>query len=385
MSTFQKASRKKAKLRAAICGPAGAGKTYSALLLAQGLGKKIAMIDTERGSGELYSTLCDYDIAQIGAPYTPQKYIALLKEASKEYDVVIIDSLSHAWSGEGGVLDMHTDATAAQRTKNSYTAWRDVTPQHNALVEAILTAPCHVICCMRSKMAYEQAEGSSGKKSVTKLGMAPIQREGMEYEFTLVLDVNQEHYAVSSKDRTRLWEARGEQITVEHGRELLDWLESGIDASKEPTIGAGSGKHKSVESTIAKLGLSREGVKTWCSRKLSVSHFPDLTEKKYGELMQTLPVLAFKKLEKQLGAMSQEELGELIKSPPEWLNEPEMLKYRDRIIEGADLLMASPEAESEAKQEPAPATEKEKKYYSYEEAASLANLGGSPDEPESNG
>jgi len=340
MSTFKRADRKKAKLRAAICGPAGSGKTYSALLLAHGLGKRIAMIDTERGSGELYSSLYGYDIAQIDAPYTPQKYICLIREASQEYDVVIIDSLSHAWSGEGGVLDMHADATAAQRAKNSYTAWRDVTPQHNALVEAILTAPCHVICCIRSKIAYEQVD-SGGKKTVQKLGMAPIQREGMEYEFTLVLDVNQEHYAVSSKDRTRIWEGRGEQITESHGRELLAWLEAGSTATPERKIGEGSDEHKSIESRIDELGLSREGVKTWCSRnpRIAVAHFSDLTSEKYSELMLSLPTLAVKKLEKQIDLMPSDELSAVIKSPPKWLESPEMLHYRDAVIERADRLL----------------------------------------------
>ncbi len=336
MSTFRRAERKKAKLRAAICGPAGAGKTYSALLLAQGLGGKIALIDTERGSGELYSALCDYDVAQITAPYKPQKYVTLIKEAAQEYDVLIIDSLTHAWAGEGGVLDMHTDATAAQRTKNSYTAWRDVTPAHNALVDAILTAPCHVICSMRSKMAYEQSD-SGGKKTVQKLGMAPIQREGMEYEFTLVLDVNQEHYAVSTKDRTQLWDGRGERITIAHGRELRDWLESGVVTETPPphapTIGAGSSAHKALEARIGELGLNRDGVKAWCTKNWGVDHLPDLTAPQQRDLLARLPGFAVTKLMRKIPLMNADELNAIINDPPAWLK---LLPDIGAVVEAAD-------------------------------------------------
>ncbi len=229
MTTFKRAERKSAKLRAAICGTSGSGKTYSALLLAKGLGQRIAVIDTERGSSELYSDVCEYDVAQLEPPYTPRRYIALIKEASKEYDVIIIDSLSHAWSGEGGVLEMHDNAARAERGGSSFTAWRTVTPEHNALVDAILTAPCHVICSMRSKTAYELIDDGKGKKKPVKIGLAPEQRGGLEYEFTLVLDVSVDgHVASASKDRTRIWENRNEVIAGRHGEELRNWLESGV-------------------------------------------------------------------------------------------------------------------------------------------------------------
>lgn len=233
MAAFKRAERKAAKLRAAICGTSGSGKTYSALLLARGLGNRIAVIDTERGSAELYSDLFDYDVAQLEPPYTPKRFIALINEAARHYDVLIIDSLSHAWSGEGGVLAMHDNAARADKAGNSYTAWRNVTPEHNALVEAVLGAPCHVICSMRSKTAYEMTTDDRGKKKPIKIGLAPIQRDGMEYEFTLVFDVSVDgHIATASKDRTRLWESRNEVITESHGRELKAWLESGKDVQE---------------------------------------------------------------------------------------------------------------------------------------------------------
>lgn len=228
---FRKAERKKAKLRLGILGPSGSGKTYSALLIAQGLGGKIALIDTEHGSGELYSNLLEYDVAPITPPFSPEKYVQFIKEAEKVYDILIIDSLSHAWSGEGGVLDMHDKASAVVR--NSFTAWREVTPQHNSLVEAILQSQLHVIATMRTKTAYEVVT-ENGKTKVAKVGLQPIQRDGMEYEFTAVFDLSIEgHVASSSKDRTQLFDGKRFIPGVETGKELLDWLESGVDPSKK--------------------------------------------------------------------------------------------------------------------------------------------------------
>lgn len=225
---FRKAERKKAKLRLGILGPAGSGKTYSAILITKGLGGKVALIDTEHGSGELYSHLMDYDVATLTAPFSPEKYIQLIHGAEQAgYNTLIIDSLSHAWSGDGGVLDMHDKATAA--TRNSFTAWREVTPQHNALVDAILQSPLHIIATMRTKTAYEVSQ-ENGKAKVVKVGLAPIQRDGMEYEFTAVFDLSIDgHIATASKDRTTLFDGKHFKPSVDTGKELLEWLDSGID------------------------------------------------------------------------------------------------------------------------------------------------------------
>ena len=237
---FRKAERKKAKLRLAIAGPAGSGKTYSALLIAQGLSpnSKIALIDTEHGSGELYSSLAGYDVATLTPPFSPERYITLIREAEQAgYDVLIIDSLSHAWEGEGGCLELHDRATAASRSGNSYTAWREVTPQHNALVEAMLQSPCHIIATMRSKTAYELSDDGNGKKKPIKVGLAPVQRPGMEYEFTVVLDLSVErHIATATKDRTSLFDGQHFIPTAATGEALQQWLESDkdpVEASRE--------------------------------------------------------------------------------------------------------------------------------------------------------
>jgi hypothetical protein len=228
---FRKAQRKKAKLRLGILGPAGSGKTYTALLIAQGLGGHVAMIDTEHGSGELYSHIMDYDVATLTPPFTPQRYVELIKEAEKaEYSNLIIDSLSHAWQGEGGVLDMHDKASSA--TRNSFTAWREVTPHHNNLVETMLQSSLHIIATMRTKTAYEVVE-ENGKAKPVKVGLAPVQREGMDYEFTVVFELSiDKHIATASKDRTGLFDGQYFVPSIETGKTLLDWLETGEDPTK---------------------------------------------------------------------------------------------------------------------------------------------------------
>ena len=228
---FERAQKKKAHLRLAVCGPSGSGKTYGALMLAQGLGSRIAMIDTEHHSGELYADLCEYDIATLDPPYSPERYIELIKGAeSAGYDVLIIDSLSHAWSGEGGILDIKDRVEKASRSGNGFAAWREVTPQHNRLVDTLLAAKCHVITTMRTKTAYELQEDDRGRKKPVKIGLAPVQRDGMEYEFTLVVDLSVDgHIATASKDRTRLLDGKHVMLTPEVGQQLKAWLEDGVD------------------------------------------------------------------------------------------------------------------------------------------------------------
>lgn len=157
---FKKAERRKAKLRLALCGPSGSGKTYSALLIAKGIGGKIALLDTENGSGSLYSNICEYDSAEIAPPFAVEKYISSIKAAENAgYNVLIIDSLSHAWAGQGGLLE-----EVDKRNKgNSFTAWREVTPMHNKLVDTILQSSLHIITTMRSKTAYEIEKDERGK------------------------------------------------------------------------------------------------------------------------------------------------------------------------------------------------------------------------------
>lgn len=226
---FRKAERKKAKLRLGIVGPAGSGKTYSALLIAKGLGGRVAVIDTENGSADLYANVMEYDVCTLEAPYTVQKYLTAIDEAEKAgYETLIIDSLTHAWAGEGGLLDQQGKIADAGRG-NSYTAWRQITPLHNRLVEAMLTSKCHVIATMRSKTEYVLEADDKGRQVPKKVGMAPVQREGMDYEFTTVFDLSLTHNATVSKDRTSLFDGQIFKPDEKTGKALLEWLESGAD------------------------------------------------------------------------------------------------------------------------------------------------------------
>lgn len=229
---FKPAVRSKLKARMAIDGPTGSGKTYTALTAATAFanGGKIAVIDTERGSASLYSDIFKFDVAELDY-YDPLTYVEAIKAAeSSYYEVLMIDSLSHAWDGEGGALDQ-VDQNSARNRGNSYTAWRTVTPKHRKLVDSILRAKCHVITTMRSKMEYVMETDSNGKTSIRKVGLAPIQRAGMEYEFTWVLDMDYEHTAVVSKSRAALLADKVvNKPGVDFFEEFYEWLVIG----KEP-------------------------------------------------------------------------------------------------------------------------------------------------------
>lgn len=226
---FQKAQRKKAKLRLALTGPSGSGKTYGALKVATGLGGKIAVIDTERGSASLYSHIADFDVLELDPPYTPERFLDAMQEAEAAgYETLIIDSITHEWSGVGGCLEMN-DALAKARFKgNTWSAWNETTPRHRAFIDAILRSPMHIIATMRSKTETAQVE-ENGRKKVQKLGMKSEQRDGLEYEFTVVLDISHDgNIALASKDRTELF--RDPVVLSEAtGHTLLEWLESGKD------------------------------------------------------------------------------------------------------------------------------------------------------------
>ena len=221
-----KAERKRAKIKMALQGPSGSGKTMSSLLLSYGLcgdWSKIAVIDTENHSAELYSHLGDYNVINIAAPYSPEKYQEAIKLCEKSgIEVIIIDSISHEWEGSGGILDMHSSMAG-----NSFTNWSKLTPRHNAFLQAILQSQCHVIGNIRSKQEYVLQE-KSGKFIPEKVGLKGVTREGMDYEMTIVLEIDIKHNAISSKDRTGIFTDKPEfQISVDTGKLILQWCNSG--------------------------------------------------------------------------------------------------------------------------------------------------------------
>lgn len=231
---FKRAERKRAWIKLAMTGPSGAGKTMSALRLLRGfLGPdaKIAVIDTENDSASLYSDLTPFDAVNLEAPYTTQKYIAAIKAAmANKYDGLIIDTISHAWAGEGGLLQQKEaiDARGTNADKNKFANWASITKLHEEFKAWLLKVDIHMICTMRSKQDYVLGEGNKPQK----VGMAPIQRDGMEYEFTTVFDVAMNHTAIVSKDRTNLFDQKIFTITEETGQEIRKWHEGGSTAAK---------------------------------------------------------------------------------------------------------------------------------------------------------
>lgn len=239
---FKKAERKQAKLRLALSGPSGSGKTTGALLIAKGIGGKIAVLDTERGSASLCADLCDFDVVELGPPYTPESYINIIREAERAgYSTLIVDSITHEWNGQGGILEIVDNVAKSKFRGNSYAAWNEGTPRHQKFIDAMLASSMHIIATMRSKAVYVETEKGNGKKTIEKQGSAPQQRDGLEYEFTAVLDLSVDgNLASASKDRTRLFRDPF-VISEETGRTLLDWLNSGKsfadqakDANQEP-------------------------------------------------------------------------------------------------------------------------------------------------------
>ena len=237
MAGLRKAQRRAAKIRLGLASPSGGGKTYSALLIAKGLAgswDKVAIIDTENGSADLYSHLGDFNVLQLTAPYHPEKYIDAIRECEQAgMEVIIIDSITHEWSGVGGCLELQQIATERQRIKNTYTAWKEVTPRHQKFIDAVLQSNCHIITTVRSKTDYLQVE-HEGKKSIQKVGMAQVTRDGFEYELTVSLELDVNHYAVTSKDRTCLFEGKPSFVPSEEtGKMLKEWCESGVDIRKQ--------------------------------------------------------------------------------------------------------------------------------------------------------
>lgn len=200
---FKKATKTEAKLRLALIGTSGSGKTFTALTFATALAPtgKIAVIDTERGSASKYADKFSFDALDLDT-FAPAKYVEAIAAAQAAgYEVLVIDSLSHAWSGKDGALEMVDKAAKRSQSGNSFTAWRDVTPEHNRMIDAIVGANMHVIVTLRAKTEYVMEANAHGKLTPRKIGLAPVQRDGMEYEFDVVGTMNDENTLVISKTR----------------------------------------------------------------------------------------------------------------------------------------------------------------------------------------
>lgn len=270
---FKKAERKQVKLKIGLSAPSGAGKTYSALLIAHGIcgnWEDIAVIDTENGSAELYSDLGGYSVETLKPPFEPQKYIEAIKEAEiAGFKVLIIDSLSHAWSGEGGLLDMQDAVVKASKSGNTYTAWKEITPLHKKLVDAILQSPLDVIVTLRAEPDYIMTE-ENGKKTVKKVGLTPVFRKGFDFELTTFFDMSAEHYASVNKDRTGLFTIPFIP-TEETGKKFNDWRNSGQECKCEVC-------GKTITYTIYRQSINKYGA-ALCSGECRDSYLAENASK----------------------------------------------------------------------------------------------------------
>lgn len=279
--SFKKAERKQAKLKIGFSGPSGSGKTYSALLVAKGIGGKIAVIDTENNSASLYADRFDFDTCEISAPYTTEKYIAALREAEKAgYDVVIMDSATHQWNGDGGILSRKEQVDS--RGGNSFTNWSKFSPEHNQFLAAIVAHETHLICTVRSKQDYSVGENEKGKKGVpTKVGLAPVQREGFEYELTVMIDMAMDHSAMASKDRTSLFDRKIFTPNEETGKTLMTWLLSG-----KMTWNFGVREKEELKALMNSFANGKQMLKEW--EIVSKTPILQINEEQYTGLLADL-------------------------------------------------------------------------------------------------
>jgi KaiC/GvpD/RAD55 family RecA-like ATPase len=281
---FLKARRQQSRLRSALDGPPGSGKTFTALRFAHALGGRVALIDTENGSASKYAgdtpdgIKWDFDVLQL-ASYAPTEYSSAIEEAGREgYDVLVIDSLSHAWAGKDGALEIKD-----RQGGNSFTAWKNVTPMHNRMVEAILSSPCHVIATLRSKIDYvieEEVDERGRKKAVPrKVGLAPVQRPGMEYEFDVYGSLDWSHILTVTKSRCP---AVADAIVSKPGpafmEPILRWLRSGEVVAVTPLPRRASAEQvERIVALVEKLKITPQTQKSALAT-YGVDAFPLLTE-----------------------------------------------------------------------------------------------------------
>ncbi|GAB4092235.1 DEAD/DEAH box helicase family protein [Flaviaesturariibacter terrae] len=268
---LRKATRKQAKIRLGLSAVSGGGKTYSAILVAKGLVgdlSKVAIIDTENGSADLYAHMGEFNVLPLTAPFSPERYIEAIRACEKAgMEVIIIDSISQEWEGKGGCLEI------VESLGGKYQDWARVTPRHQAFLEAILHSACHVITTVRRKQDYEMIKDNNGKVKVEKAGLREVTREGFEYELTINLELDMRHMATASKDRTGLFMGKPAFLPDEKTGELIaQWCEQGEEAFN--SVRPGSDWYTKVEA----CATQKELVELYSKNKAEVDGNPLLQQ-----------------------------------------------------------------------------------------------------------
>jgi DNA polymerase III delta prime subunit len=243
------AEREKLKAALAIIGPSGAGKTLGGLILAHGMMKakypdleddevwlKVGLVDTEHERGKIYVNRSDLGVKKFRyinftEPYSPARYdmaVKALKKAGAE--VVVIDSISHAWEGSGGLLDMQ------QQAGGTFSAWNKIKPHIQSFIKTLTQSDIHVISTIRTKIDYVIETSELGKQQIKKVGLKAIQKDDLEYEFQIVFQTDIDHTTKTSKDNSGMFEGKAFKISTEMGENIYRWLEEGIDVKEQERI-----------------------------------------------------------------------------------------------------------------------------------------------------
>ena len=306
---LRKAERRKAKLRIGVTAPSGAGKTYSALLMAAGLinddWQKIALIDTENGSGDLYADskeMGPYNVITLEAPFTPERYIEAIQACENAgMKVIIVDSATHEWDGKGGCLEIQ------DQLGGRYHDWAKVTPRHRKFLDTILQSHCHIITTTRRKQDYDMTKDSNGRVRVEKVGLKEVQREGFEYELTLNFEIDSNHLAKASKDRTGLFADKPEFIiTKETGKALKVWAESGAESLEEIEAKKKTKLRKKLNDIMSGTAINED----WVIK--NYGPIDQMSSKKLESIVTQLETLKKKKAAEKKDEKEVEEIKEVV-------------------------------------------------------------------------
>ena len=270
------AERKQAKIKMGLQGPSGSGKTYSALQIAYGLTNdwsKVVVIDTENNSSHLYSHLGKYQVVSLTKPFAPERYIQAIELCEKSgMEVIIIDSISAEWEGQGGILEIHGSMLG-----NSFTNWNKITPRHNAFVQKILQSSCHIIATIRTKQDYVLSE-KNGKYVPEKVGLKGVTRNGMDYELTVVLDIDIKHNATASKDRTGIFMDKPSWVITEKtGQRIMNWCQAGISIDEVNALINDAAVVEELRQIYVDYPLMRKEIEPLCKKRIEEieSQIPD--------------------------------------------------------------------------------------------------------------